>query len=218
MTWGSTSDRAAQYPRGAGHGRESVRLSWNGPASEHRRPDCSEGARASHSGGEKSAGLADFRTLANILNGKELGIQAATDEAGNVALFAPFDREVGGQLGANKLACGIEHMHLKINEDWTEKQMRAAAWCSHRVLEEHGIPLRRAILTPGDGFFDDNDLFHLTKNVGVQRGGHTSHKNVSAMIGSFQRTDPGPKFSFKHLYKLTRFFHEHHTFEGAPAP
>ena len=44
------------------------------------------------------------------------------------------------------------------------------------------------------------------------------HKNMSAMIGSFQRTDPGPKFSFKHLYKLTRFFHEHHTFEGAPRP
>jgi N-acetylmuramoyl-L-alanine amidase len=163
---------------------------------------------------ENATGLADFRTLANILNGKTLGIQAATDEDGNVALFAPFDREVGGQLGANPLACGVEHMHKRINEDWTEKQMRAAAWCAHHVQVDHGIPLRRAILTSGDGFFDDDDppVFHLTKNVGVQRSGHTSHKNVSAMIGSFQRSDPGPKFSFRHLYELAKFFQKHHRF------
>jgi hypothetical protein len=159
-----------------------------------------------------ATGLADFRKLADTLNSQGLGIQAATDEDGNVALFAPFDREVGGQLGANKLACGVEHMHLKINEDWTEEQMRAAAWCAHHALDQHGIPLRRAILTPGDGFFDDDDDFHLTKNVGVQRSGHTSHKNVSALIGSFQRSDPGPKFSFKHMYELAKFFRKHHRF------
>jgi hypothetical protein len=35
---------------------------------------------------------------------------------------------------------------------------------------------------------------------------------VSAKIGSFQRSDPGAKFDFKHLYELTKFFNEHHHF------
>jgi hypothetical protein len=90
--------------------------------------------------------------------------------------------------------------------------MRAAAWCSNRAWEAFGIKPRRAILLPGDGFLDSAGVFHLTKPVGVQRRGHTSHKNVSAKIGSFQRSDPGAKFDFKHLYELTKFFNEHHRF------
>ncbi len=156
-------------------------------------------------------GLVDFQTLANVLNGKSLSIQAATDAEGNVALFAPFDRRCDGHLGANSLACGIEHMHMRLEEKWTEEQMRAAAWCAHHVLVDHGIKPRRGILTPGDGFFEDGE-FHLTKEVGVQRGGHVSHMEVSRKIGSNQRTDPGPKFSFAHLYELTKFFGRNNRF------
>jgi hypothetical protein len=161
---------------------------------------------------ENAVGLADFHKLAGILKGKSLAIQAATDADGNVALFTRWDEFCNGHLGANHLACGIEHMHVTLDEDWTEEQMRAAAWCSNRVWEAFGIKPRRAILLPGDGFFDDDGVFRLTEPVGVQRRGHTSHKNVSAKIGSGQRSDPGPKFDFKHLYELTKFFNEHHRF------
>jgi hypothetical protein len=165
---------------------------------------------------ENAVGLADFEKLASILKGGGLAIQAATDAEGNVALFSRLDEKCFGHLGANHLACGAEHMHLDVNEKWTEKQMRAAAWLSHRAWRSFGIPPRRAILLPGAGHFDSDHVFHLDEPVGVQRRGHTSHENVSAKIDSHQRFDPGPKFSFKHLYELTRFFREHHTFEGAP--
>jgi hypothetical protein len=55
-------------------------------------------------------------------------------------------------------------------------------------------------LTPGAGV------------VGVKRRGHTSHMNVSRLAGFNDRSDPGPGFSFKHLYELTRFFDKHHRF------
>jgi hypothetical protein len=166
---------------------------------------------------ENVVGLADFEKLASILKGRGLAIQAATDAEGNVALFSRLDEKCFGHLGANHVACGAEHMHAGLDEEWTEKQMRAAAWLSHRAWRSFDIRPRRAILVPGDGHFEGAE-FVLDKPVGVQRRGHTSHKNVSAKIGSHQRFDPGSKFSFKHLYELTRFFHEHHTFEGAPAP
>jgi hypothetical protein len=63
-----------------------------------------------------------------------------------------------------------------------------------------GIPPRRAILTDGDEL------------VGVQRRGHTSHENVSNKAGFHDRSDPGPNFSFRHLYELTKFFKEHRRF------
>jgi hypothetical protein len=160
---------------------------------------------------ENAHGLADFEKLGGILRGQRLAIQAATDAEGNVALFTRLDEFCNGHLGANHLACGAEHMHVTLDEEWTEEQMRAAAWLANRAWDSFGIPPRRAKLLPGDGFFGP-DGFVLTKPVGVQRRGHTSHKNVSAKIGSGQRSDPGPKFSFKHLYELTRFFHEHRRF------
>lgn len=89
---------------------------------------------------ENAVGLADFQKLANILKGAGRGIQAATDAEGNVALFTRWDELCFGQLGANSLACGVEHMHLKVREKWTEKQMRAAAWCSWRVWKSFNIP------------------------------------------------------------------------------
>ncbi len=145
-------------------------------------------------------GTADFQKLGDILRGKGLAIQAATDAEGNVALFTRFDEFCFGHRGANQFACGVEHMHDTVGEPWTEKQMRAAAWCANRVWDAYGIPPRRAILRPGH---------HL---VGVQRRGHTSHMDVSDMAGFKDRTDPGQGFNFAHLYELTRFFHKHRRF------
>jgi N-acetylmuramoyl-L-alanine amidase len=144
----------------------------------------------------QSAGLADFRKLAEILNGKGLAIQAATDAEGNVALFTRFDELCFGQKGANQVGCGVEHMHLTVEKTFSEQQMRAAAWCANQVWVSFNIPPRRGILTPGDG------------KVGVKRRGHTSHKNVSNMAGFHNRSDPGPLFDFAHLYELTKHFHE----------
>ncbi len=148
----------------------------------------------------REPGTADFEKLGRILRGKGLAIQAATDAEGNVALFTRFDDLCFGHRGANQLACGVEHMHLTTAKDFTEQQMRAAAWCAHRVWKHFGIPPRRANLLPGDGI------------VRVQRRGHTSHMNVSNLAGFHDRTDPGPNFNFAHLYELTKFFSKHHRF------
>lgn len=159
-----------------------------------------------------ATGLADFESLGGILRAQGLAIQAATDAEGNVALFTRLDEFCNGHLGANQLACGAEHMHADLDEDWTEEQMRAAAWLSSRAWDSFDIKPRPAKLLPGDGFFDSAGKFHLTKPVGVKRRGHTSHEKVSAKIGSHQRKDPGPKFDFEHLFELTKFFHEHRRF------
>ena len=159
-----------------------------------------------------AVGLADFERLGRDLRAQGLAIQAATDAEGNVALFTRLDELCFGHKGANHLACGAEHMHLSLNEDWTEAQMRAAAWLSNRVLDSFGIPLRRANLLPGDGFFKTKTEYVVTKPIGIKRRGHTTHKAVSDGIGSHQRSDPGSKFDFKHLFELTRFFREHQRF------
>jgi N-acetylmuramoyl-L-alanine amidase len=161
------------------------------------------------------AGTADFEALGRILKDQGLAIQAATDAEGNVALFTRLDEFCFGHLGANALACGAEHMHASVDEEWTEQQMRAAAWLAQRAWRSFGIPPRRAILSPGAGHLEgegSEQKFVLDKPVGVRRRGHTSHENVSALIGSHARTDPGPGFSFKHLYELTRFFDENGRF------
>jgi hypothetical protein len=145
-------------------------------------------------------GLADFQKLGDILRGEGLAIQASTDAGGNVALFTRWNDFCFGHRGANQVACGVEHMHLTTAKEFTEKQMRAAAWCAAHVWMHFGIPPRRAILTDGDEL------------VGVQRRGHTSHENVSNKAGFHDRSDPGPNFSFRHLYELTKFFKEHRRF------
>jgi len=145
-------------------------------------------------------GIRDFQTLGDVLRAQGLAIHAATDAEGNVALYTRFDELCFGHRGANQIACGIEHMHMSVGEPWTEQQMRAAAWCAHRVWVSHGIPPREGKVLKGDGF------------VGVQRRGHTSHKTVSAMAGFNDRSDPGDGFNYAHLYELTRFFHKHHRF------
>lgn len=146
------------------------------------------------------AGLGDFVKLGNILRGKGLAIQAATDAEGNVALYTRFDEFCFGHRGANQLACGVEHMHVKVDEQWPESQMRAAAWCAAQVWISHAVPPRGAVLTPGN------------RIVGITRRGHTSHQNVSALAGFNDRSDPGGLFNFAHLYELTRFFREHGRF------
>lgn len=147
-----------------------------------------------------AAGTADLVVLGNVLRGQGLAIQAGTDAEGNVALYTRFDELCYGQRGANQFSCGVEHMHWDVGERWTEKQMRAAAWCANQVWESYGIPPRRAILVPGN------------KIVGVQRRGHTSHENVSKKAGYNDRSDPGDGFDYAHLYELTEHYNKHHRF------
>jgi hypothetical protein len=144
-------------------------------------------------------GTRDFVRLGDILRGKGLAIQAATDAEGNVALYTRFDDFCYGHRGANQIACGIEHMHFKVDEPWTEKQMRAAAWCSAQVWISYGIPPRGAVLGAG-------------RPVATKRRGHTTHKLVSDLAGYNDRSDPGARFRFPHLYELTRYFRQHGRF------
>ncbi len=147
-----------------------------------------------------AAGTADLVVLGNVLRGQGLAIQAATDAEGNVALYTRFDELCYGQRGANQLGCGVEHMHWDVGEAWTEKQMRAAAWCANQVWVSYAIPPQRAILTAGN------------RIVGVQLRGHTSHENVSKKAGFNDRSDPGDGFDYAHLYELTKHYNTHHKF------
>jgi N-acetylmuramoyl-L-alanine amidase len=144
-------------------------------------------------------GTRDLVRLGDILRRQGLAIQAATDAGGNVALYTQFDVLCFGHRGANQIACGIEHMHFRVDEPWTEKQMRAAAWCAVQVWVAFGIPPRGAVLGRGNP-------------VVTQRRGHTTHKLVSDLAGFNDRSDPGAGFNFPHLYELTRFFRKHHRF------
>lgn len=145
-------------------------------------------------------GTADLVVLGRVLRGQGLAIQAATDAEGNVALYTRFDQLCFGQRGANQFSCGVEHMHWDVNEKWTEKQMRAAAWCANQVWVSYGIPPRRAGLTRGN------------RIVGVKHRGHTSHENVSKMAGFNDRSDPGDGFNYPHVYELTRHYNKNHKF------
>lgn len=144
-------------------------------------------------------GTRDFVRLGEILRGKGLAIQAATDAEGNVALFTRFDEFCYGHRGANTIACGVEHMHFTVGEPWSEKQMRAAAWCAAQVWISYGVPPRGAVLAEG-------------RPVRVKRRGHTTHKLVSDLAWYKDRSDPGKGFNFPHLYELTRFFRENGRF------
>jgi hypothetical protein len=145
------------------------------------------------------AGTQDFVILGNILRGKGLAIQAATDAEGNVALYTRFDDFCYGHRGANQIACGVEHMHWDVNEPWPENHMRAAAWCAAQVWVSYSIPPRGAMLGKG-------------RPVVPKRRGHTTHKMVSDLASYNDRSDPGKGFNFPHLYELTRFFREHGRF------
>jgi N-acetylmuramoyl-L-alanine amidase len=127
------------------------------------------------------AGIADFVRLRDVLVAQGLGIQTATDRDGNVALFTDYSDMVYGQRGANQQGCGCEHMHMTIGEDWTKKQLRAAAWNVNLCKEKTGIPAHWAKLASGNGV------------VRVVRSGSTSHEAVSNAAGFHDRSDPGVK-------------------------
>lgn len=148
-------------------------------------------------------GTDDFLTLARVLRDRGLSLQAATDAEGNVALYNPLNRLCFQAKGANQVSCGVEHMHATINEPWSKKQFRAAAWLWQYAEREFGIPLRIARLSSGPG------------RVGVLRRGHTSHQRVSAAAGFNDRSDPGPGFDWEYVRSAALFFKRHGHFVGA---
>lgn len=147
-------------------------------------------------------GTGDFKTLARVLRDQGLSLQAATDSEGNVALYNPLNRLCFQARGANQVSCGVEHMHKTIDEPWTRKQFRAAAWLWQFAEREHGIPLRVARLSSGPG------------RVGVLRRGHTSHRRVSAAAGFNDRSDPGGLFDWEYVARAAHFFKGHGHFNG----
>jgi hypothetical protein len=126
-------------------------------------------------------GIADFIRLRDVLVAQGLMVQSSTDREGNVALFTPFDILCYQARGANQLSCGCEHMHLTIGEDWSKKQLRAAAWLVNLAKEKHGIPAHWGKLGSGAGV------------VRVAQRGSTSHEEVSIAAGFNDRSDPGVK-------------------------
>lgn len=148
-------------------------------------------------------GVQDFLGLAQVLKDQGLALQSATDRDGNVALYNRLDMLCYQARGANSVSCGCEHMHMTVDEVWTRKQMRAAAWLAYRAWRDYGIPAQTAQLTRGTG------------TVGVARRGHTSHRMVSIMAGFYDRSDPGAKFDWSYMYSCVKFYDTHLHFKGA---
>jgi hypothetical protein len=149
------------------------------------------------------AGTQDFELLARVLKAQGLSLQAATDSAGNVALYNDLGTLCFQARGLNTASCGVEHMHATITEPWTTKQLRASAWLWVRAKVAHGIPYERARLGSGPGF------------ARVLSKGHATHAAVSAAAGFHDRSDPGPGYSFPEVRRLARYYEEHGTFKGA---
>lgn len=147
-------------------------------------------------------GAGDFHTLARVLKEQGLSLQAATDREGNVALYNSLNRLCFQARGANSVSCGVEHMHMTVEEEWTKKQLRASAWLWQLAERDFGIPLRVARISSGPG------------RIGVLRRGHTSHRRVSAAAGFHDRVDPGPGYDWEYVRKAALFFKRHGHFEG----
>ena len=149
-------------------------------------------------------GYADFDLLRQVLLAQNLMVQFSTDDDGNVALYTKADRLCWHARGANSNTCGIEHMHYTISEDWTKKQMRAAAWIAQYLEREFDIPLQMADVEPaGPG---------LTKIV---RKGHTSHRQIARLAGYNDRVDPGPGFDYEYMFSAAKYFKQKGHFVGA---
>jgi hypothetical protein len=148
-------------------------------------------------------GRDDLDLLRDVLIQQGLMVQFGTDAEGNVALYTRANRLCYHAKGANSVACGIEHMHYSIDDPWTEKQLRAAGWIAHRLVEQ-GIPLRMADVEPaGPG------------RVKIVRTGHTTHQQVSRLAGSNDRRDPGSLCNFDRIFHYARFYKRHGHFVGA---
>ena len=148
-------------------------------------------------------GAEDFHQLARVLRQQGLSLHAATDREGNVALYNPLNRLCYQARGANSLSCGVEHMHMTVDEAWTRKQLRASAWLWQLAERDFGIPLRIARISSGQG------------RVSVLRRGHTSHRRVSEAAGFNDRVDPGPGYDWEYVAKAALFFKRHSHFQGA---
>lgn len=149
-------------------------------------------------------GHADFDLLRQVLLGRGLMVQLSTDDAGNVALYTRANRLCWQAKGANSITCGIEHMHMTIAEDWSRKQIRAAAWCAQYLEREFDVPLQMADVEPnGPGL------------VKIVRKGHTSHRQVSRLAGYNDRVDPGPGFDYELMFSSASYFKRKGHFIGA---
>ena len=148
-------------------------------------------------------GRADLDTLRQVLLDQGLMVQFGTDAEGNVAMYTPADRLCFHARGGNSVTCGIEHMHFGVNDPWTDKQFRAAAWIVQLLNHKHGLPMRMAVVEP-DG----------SGRVRVTRTGHTSHQEISAKARFNDRSDAGPGFDYDRVFEAAKFFQKHGHFVG----
>jgi len=151
------------------------------------------------------AGVGDLITLGQVLKAQGLAVQSGTDAEGNVALYTTLNALCYHARGANQISTGTEHMHYGINEPWTERQCRAAAWLYVRQRRRLGIPTARGTIANGGG-----------NTVRVITRGHVSHQAQSAAAGYNDRSDPGPAYPWAHVRRLARFYAERGTFRNAP--
>lgn len=149
-------------------------------------------------------GIQDFLDLARVIRERGLGLQAATDVEGNVAIFTNLNRLCFQARGLNGSSCGVEHMHRTITQPWERQQLCASAWLWHYAKVVYGLEKRRGRLAPaGPGL------------ASVVRKGHVTHEEVSRAAGFNDRTDPGPGYDFEFVQHAANFFGRHLTFRGA---
>jgi hypothetical protein len=149
-------------------------------------------------------GTEDFDTLARVIRAQGLGLQAATDREGNVALFTNLNRMCFQARGLNAASCGVEHMHMTTGEAWTREQFNASAWLWHYAKVVYGLKKRRGRLAPaGPGL------------ARVVRTGHVTHQEVSTAARFNDRSDPGPGYDFEYVQHAANYFGRRRTFKGA---
>lgn len=146
-------------------------------------------------------GRADLDLLHRVLVAQGLMVQHATDAEGNVALYTPTNRLCYHARGANALAAGVEHMHATTSEEWTEKQINAAAYVAWIARYHHGVPLVRGTLVPGGN-----------RTAAVTKRGQVAHAEVSAAAGYHDRSDPGPGYPWAEVRERAMFFNRHKRF------
>lgn len=149
-------------------------------------------------------GRSDLDQLRRVLLDQDLMVQFGSDREGNVAMYTKANRLCYHARGANSVSCGIEHMHYAVGEAWSLRQMRAAGWIAQYLEREFKIPLQMGKMEPGGN-----------RQVKVVRKGHTSHAQVSKVIGLNDRSDPGPGFDFEQMFSYARYFRKNGHFIGA---
>lgn len=148
-------------------------------------------------------GFEDFLGLADVLRAQGLHLQAATDGDGNVCLYNDLNVLCYQARGANQVSSGVEHMHMRIDQLWSRKQLCASAWLWVRAFRRHGIPMAGAKIRSGS-----------PGTIRVLRGGHTSHRRVSIAAGYNDRSDPGPRYDWPFVKHAAEFYDRRGTFRG----